>query len=172
MCQRATFGRHDLKHIACRCDTLMRYRPSVPFVAFWPKQITPRWQVRSSLQRLCERAPFLLLFMRQEGRCCASGTGPLLRFGYEARQQICFRKVCVRSRVCFRALSSQVRVVISPRLCVMRVSGQPSSSSAARTSLRIAHSLLQAQRSNRRQPRGDPFSASLRALMGEGVAFY
>ena len=47
-----------------------------------------------------------------------------------------------------------------------------SSSSAARTSLRIAHSLLQAQRSNRRQPRGDPFSASLRALMGEGVAFY
>ena len=50
----------------------MRYRPSVPFVAFWPKQITPRWQVRSSLQRLCERAPFLLLFMRQEGRCCAS----------------------------------------------------------------------------------------------------
>ena len=48
----------------------------------------------------------------------------------------------------------------------------PSSSSAARTSLRIAHSLLQAQRSNRRQPRGDPFSASLRALMGEGVAFY
>ena len=45
-------------------------------------------------------------------------------------------------------------------------------SSAARTSLRIAHSLLLAQRSNRRQPRGDPFSASLRALMGEGVAFY
>ena len=164
MCQRATFGRHDVKHIACRCSTLMRSRPSVPFVAFWPKQITPRWQVRSSLQRLCERAPFLLLFMRQEGRCCASL--------FVAREKICFRTVCVRSRVCFRALSSQVCVVISPRLCVMRVSGQPSSSSAARTSLRIAHSLLQAQRSNRRQPRGDPFSASLRALMGEGGAFY
>ena len=98
--------------------------------------------------------------------------GPLLHVGYGAREQICFRTVCVRSRVCLRALSSQVCVVISPRLCVMRVSGQPSSSSAARTSLRIAHSLLQAQRSNRRQPRGDPFSASLRALMGEGVAFY
>ena len=59
MCQRATFGRHDVKHIACRCGTLTRYRLSVPFVAFWPEQITPRWQVRSSLQRLCERAPFL-----------------------------------------------------------------------------------------------------------------
>ena len=59
MCQRATFGRHDVKHIACRCGTLTRYRLSVPFVAFWPEQITPRWQVRSSIQRLCERAPLL-----------------------------------------------------------------------------------------------------------------
>ena len=57
--RRATFGRHDVKHISCRCDTLVRFRPSVPFFAFAPQQITPRWQVRSSLQRLCERAPCL-----------------------------------------------------------------------------------------------------------------
>ena len=73
-------------------------------------------------------------------------------------------------------------LVFSPRrMCVVislaavvcyKVVRRPS---AARTPYVIAHrarTLLQAQRSNRRQPRGGPFSASLRALMGEGVSLY
>ena len=164
MCQRATFERHDVKHIACRCDTLMRYRPSVPFVAFWPKQITPRWQVRSSLQRLCERAPFL-------SSSCDRRAAAALRVRGSSTD-LPSQSLRAFSRVFSCVIISSVCGDLTAVVCYESVWAAELESSAARTSLRIAHSLLQAQRSNRRQPRGDPFSASLRALMGEGVAFY
>ena len=93
--------------------------------------------------------------------------GPLLRFGYEARQQICFRKVCVRSRVCFRALSSQVCVVISPRLCVMRVWA---SELELRRPYVIAHRALPFASAAQQQapaPRG-PILSELASVNGRG----
>ena len=68
-------------------------------------------------------------------------------------------------------------VLISSSVCCRRHVrvwgwGQPSSSSAARTShahlVRVALPFLQAQRSNTRHPLGDPFSASLRVVNGRG----
>ena len=81
-------------------------------------------------------------------------------------------------------LSRAVVVTSLHFMCVWRLGcarlcgsvGSRARARAARTShahiLRVAHPFLQAQRSNTRHPLGDPFSASLRALMGEGVAFY
>ena len=82
------------------------------------------------------------------------------------------------------SLSRAVVVTSLHFMCVWRLGcarlcgsvGSRARARAARTShahiLRVAHPFLQAQRSNTRHPLGDPFSASLRALMGEGVAFY